>query len=81
MTRGHQFKLKKRYSRTATRHHFFSYFFGYRVVDSGNELPSAVVNSPTVNNFKNAWAKSGSPTNSEPTSNSHFHTIKLVLKT
>ncbi len=46
--RGHNFKLKKRYSRTSTRKHFFS----FRVVDAWNYLPRTVVNAPSLNSFK-----------------------------
>ena len=52
-TRGHNFKLKKRYCRTATRHNFFS----FRVVDSWNQLPSSVVNAPSLNSFKSRLDK------------------------
>jgi len=49
-TRGHSFKLQKRYCRTALRAHAFS----QRVVDKWNSLPEAVVSSPTLNAFKNS---------------------------
>ena len=56
--RGHNFKLKKRYSRTSARKHFFT----FRVVDSWNNLPWAVVNAPSLNSFKSRldklWIKS-----------------------
>jgi ribonuclease P/MRP protein subunit RPP40 len=48
ITRGHSLKLKKRFCKTSTRQHFFS----YRVVDSWNNLPSSVVEAPTLNCFK-----------------------------
>ena len=48
LTRGHTFKLKKRYCRTATRQAFFS----YRVVDAWNSLPNFVVTAPSINSFK-----------------------------
>ncbi len=51
--RGHTYKLKKRYCRTSTRKHFFS----FRVVDSWNSLPESVVSSPTLNTFKNRLDK------------------------
>ena len=47
-TRGHTFKLKKRYCRTATRQAFFS----YRVVDAWNSLPNLVVTAPSIGSFK-----------------------------
>ncbi len=53
MTRGHEFKLKKRHCNTATRHNFFS----FRVIDSWNKLPSNVVKAPTLNSFKNRLDK------------------------
>ena len=49
VTRGHPHKLKKRYTRTATRHHFFS----NRIIDTWNNLPEAVVCAPSLNSFKN----------------------------
>ena len=57
VTRGHPYKLLKRYSRTATRHNFFS----FRVVDMWNKLPESVVCAPSLNSFKNridkCWAR------------------------
>ena len=53
ITRGHYLKLKKRYTKTATRQHFFS----NRVVDTWNCLPSEVVSSPSLNSFKNRLDK------------------------
>ena len=47
-TRGHKFKLKKPSSRLDIR----KYSFGHRVVDDWNGLPSEVVNSETINQFK-----------------------------
>ncbi len=51
--RGHNYKLKKRYCRTETRRHFFS----FRVVDAWNNLPSSVVNAPSMNSFKSRLDK------------------------
>ena len=55
--RGHNFKLKKRHCKTATRSNFFS----FRVVDVWNNLPHKVVNAPSLNSFKaridKHWAK------------------------
>ena len=47
-TRGHNFKLEKRSSKLDIR----KYFFTYRTVNMWNELPSEIVNSPSVNAFK-----------------------------
>ena len=52
-TRGHPFKLKKRYCRTDRRHNFF----GYCVVDSWNSQQALVVTAPSLNNFKNRLDK------------------------
>ena len=46
--RGHNYKLKKRHCKTATRSNFFS----FRVVDIWNNLPHKVVNAPSLNAFK-----------------------------
>ena len=46
--RGHNYKLKKRHCKTATRSNFFS----FRVVDVWNNLPHKVVNAPSLNSFK-----------------------------
>ena len=48
-TRGHTFKLKKQYSRTCTRQHFFS----NRILDTWNALDNDTVNAATMNSFKN----------------------------
>ena len=48
ITRGHRFKLKKNFCKTSTRQHFF----GNRVVETWNNLPSPVVEAPTLNCFK-----------------------------
>ena len=46
--RGHNYKLKKRHCKTATRSNFFS----FRVVAVWNNLPYKVVNAPSLNLFK-----------------------------
>jgi len=51
--RGHNFKLKTRLSRTATRQHFFS----NRVAKDWNSLPWDVVNAPSLNTFKSRLDK------------------------
>ena len=48
-TRGHNFKLYKKFSRRNIRKHFFT----LRIVDTWNSLPEDVVNAPSVNSFKN----------------------------
>jgi len=48
-TRGHQLKLFKKPCRINAR----KFFFSQRVVDSWNSLPSIVVESPSINTFKN----------------------------
>ena len=54
-TRGHPFKLRKERAQTNIRFHFF----GHRVVNVWNSLPSSVVSAPSVNSFKSrldaAW--------------------------
>ncbi|XP_076041896.1 uncharacterized protein LOC143025774 [Oratosquilla oratoria] len=50
-TRGHQWKLKKTRFRTTKR----SNFFDARVVNKWNSLPENVVNSSSVNMFKNRY--------------------------
>ena len=47
-TRGHNFKLKKRYCRLNTR----KFSFANRVISPWNDLAENVVNAKTVNNFK-----------------------------
>ena len=46
--RGHEYKLKKRFCKTATRQNFFS----FRETNAWKSLPSNVVNAPPVNAFK-----------------------------
>jgi hypothetical protein len=53
VTRGHSYKLKKSRSSKAVRQKFFS----QRIVNSWNSLPEPVVDSPTVNTFKNRLDK------------------------
>ena len=48
-TRGHRFKLYKQRCSLNIRQNFFT----YRVVDRWNTLPSKVVDSPTLQTFKN----------------------------
>ena len=48
-TRGHNLRLKKEYSRLDVR----KYFFSQRIVNEWNALPPDVVNSGSVNEFKN----------------------------
>ena len=50
-TRGHNFKIFKTYSRCLAR---FNYFTS-RVINNWNNLPSVIVNSATVNSFKNYY--------------------------
>ena len=52
-TRGHDFKLKKRSCKTATRQNFFS----LRIVNAWNNLPSQVVDAPSLNAFKSRLDK------------------------
>jgi hypothetical protein len=52
-TRGHRFKLLKTRSRLDIRKHFFS----QRVVNEWNALPEIVVESESVNSFKNNYDK------------------------
>jgi len=47
--RGHRLKLFKKPCRINVR----KFFFSQRVVDSWNSLPSNVVESPSINTFKN----------------------------
>ena len=47
-TRGHNLKLKMRYSRTRLRQSFFA----VRVVKHWNGLPGDIVNSSSLNRFK-----------------------------
>jgi len=48
-TRGHKFKLQKRYSKLDIR----KYSFSRRIVNNWNKLPADVVASTTTNQFKN----------------------------
>jgi len=48
-TRGHRLKLSKKHCRINVR----KFFFSQRVVDSWNSLPSDIVESPSINTFKN----------------------------
>jgi len=56
-TRGHQHKLLKK----RVRYDIRKYFFTERIVNMWNSLPDVVVNSSTVNQFKNRldrhWSK------------------------
>jgi ribonuclease P/MRP protein subunit RPP40 len=47
-TRGHPYKLKKKYARLEIRKNTFS----HRIVDNWNSLPETVVCAPSVNAFK-----------------------------
>ena len=47
-TRGHKYKLETRNSNLDLRH----FFFTYRTVKVWNDLPSEIVNSPSMNVFK-----------------------------
>ena len=49
VTRGHQFKLYKQRCSLSLRQNFFT----FRVVDRWNALPSSVVDSPSLQAFKN----------------------------
>ncbi len=53
VTRGHNFKLKKKTVKKTARLHSFT----VRVVELWNNLSSEVVNSPNVNVFKNRLDK------------------------
>lgn len=48
-TRGHVFKIQKKYCRTNVR----KYSFSQRIVDCWNKLPENVVTATSVNSFKN----------------------------
>ena len=52
-TRGHRFKIVKNRSRLNIR----KYFFSQRVVNEWNALPDIVVESESVNSFKNSYDK------------------------
>ena len=47
-TRGHQYKLRKVFKRSAVKRKTFS----VRVVSAWNKLPANVVNAPSLNAFK-----------------------------
>ena len=53
-TRGHNFKI---FAKTSRRTHPKHHSFHHRVVNPWNSLPAAVVNSPTLNTFKNRLDK------------------------
>jgi len=53
ITRGHRYKLKVNRSRLDIR----KYFFSQRTVSKWNRLPDCVVNSDSVNMFKNRYDK------------------------
>ena len=48
-TRGHTYKLRKKFCRLELRKHFFT----NRIVDQWNRLPSEIVRAKTLNSFKN----------------------------
>lgn len=52
-TRGHRYKLNKNRCRLDIRKHFFS----QRVVNQWNSLPADIVDSTSVNSFKNKYDK------------------------
>ena len=62
-TRGHKCKLKKKYTRTRLRPGLRQSFFTSRVVDIWNGLPSLVIDSSSIQQFKNGidlfFAESG----------------------
>ncbi len=53
VTRGHKFKLYKDRAEKSTRQKFFS----HRVINDWNSLPAEIVDSPTLNSFKNRLDK------------------------
>ena len=53
--RGHEKKLAKGRSRLDSR----KFFFSQRVVNGWNGLPAKVVNTESVNSFKNAYDREG----------------------
>jgi len=55
-TRGHTTKIYKPWCHLDLRRSFFS----YRVIDRWNELPQSVIDSGTINTFKNGF-RSDSP--------------------
>ena len=52
-TRGHDWKLVKPWAGSKLRQNTFS----YRVINDWNSLPAEVINSPSINSFKNALEK------------------------
>ena len=52
-TRGHPYKLAKQLTHTSK----FAHFFSNRIVNAWNNLPLTVVNSDTINTFKNRLDK------------------------
>ena len=52
-TRGHRFKIIKNRSRLDIR----KYFFSQRIVNEWNDLPEVVIESESVNSFKNSYDK------------------------
>lgn len=52
-TRGHRLKLRKQNASKDIR----KYFFSLRIVNSWNNLPDEIVNSRTLNQFKNRFDK------------------------
>ena len=52
-TRGHSFKLKKKFCKSTPRSHFFS----FRVTNLWNSLPEEVVTSPSLNCLKSRLDK------------------------
>jgi ribonuclease P/MRP protein subunit RPP40 len=53
VTRGHTYKIAKKYSRTDIR----KYTFSNRIIESWNALPENVINANSVNSFKNRLDK------------------------
>ena len=53
-TRGHNLKL---FTKTSKRTHPQHHSFHHRVVNPWNSLPAEVINSPTLNTFKNRLGK------------------------
>ena len=50
ITRGHKYKIYKPYAKCFCRAHFFM----QRTINKWNSLPEIVVESPTINLFKNS---------------------------
>ena len=53
VTRGHKFKINKKRCNTKIRKNFFS----YRAIDQWNKLPNAIIESDSLNTFKNRLDK------------------------